>query len=178
MTYAVKSAVKSVVKPAVKSGAPGMLAACAVLLLAAAYLRYYLAAAPGMTMLQASAASCTPALLAEKRPIVIQDRVVRHEDLLTTVFRFQHLYASAREGLPPDPRPRRSRARFTVLFDPDRDVRVDVLHPDGDGGLVRVALGRAQALVLPPRWCYAAPDGARELRLYDSFHAVASWASS
>jgi hypothetical protein len=153
------------------------LAAAVVLLMLAAYARFYLTAPPGVTILQTAAARCTPALLAERRPLVIEDRAVRHEELLRTVFRFQYVRATPRQRLPPGAPPRSARARFTLLFDDTTDADVDLLHPSGSDGIVRIALRRGQTLVLPPLWTYAAPAGVVRLRLYDTFHAVTAWAT-
>ena len=54
---------------------------------------------------------------------------------------------------------------------------MDLLHPLGADGIVRIALRRGQTLVLPPLWTYAAPAGVARLRLYDTFHAVTAWAT-
>ena len=140
-----------------------------------AYLRFYTtpcAPADARAVLAVHAAECTPGLLAERRPVLIQDHAARPEaDLPATVFRGMHVRAD-----PPRDAAgcRVSHARFTLLFDPAADPgHVEIRHPArGEQEAVRVRMRRGQTLVLPPGWVFTAPPGVRELRLHSLFTLV------
>jgi hypothetical protein len=146
-----------------------------VLLLAvAAYVRYYLRPCDGaFQILQVPLDRCRPEVLAEKRPLVLAERVVDHDDLLRTVFRWQHVRA-VRDRVHPASGEHVASARFTLLFDAERDVDVDIAHPVAAQQAARVKLRRSQTLVLPPMWRYSVTAGCAQLRLYDPLFLLMS----
>jgi hypothetical protein len=153
--------------------AGGHLSWVLAILIAAVYVRYFWRCSEGMQIIQLPLARCTPELLGEKRPVVITDRLANHADLVGTLFRWSHVYASAAARVPPG-QVRRSMARYAILYDAESDVAVDIAHPEGGATWVSVKLRRHQTLVLPPRWRFVAPSGCTSIRLYDPFYAVAS----
>jgi len=163
--------------------------------------RYYSTATYGgegdpIQILQTRLEDATPELLAERRPLVIEDRLVDPAtDLLKTLFRMQYVWKSRAERCPDVAAGFGvARARFTLVFflptptDSDAgaeggDFDVVIRRPagralddeeDGDGGVaVRLAPGRT--LVLPPRWRYATLGDARsatQVRLHDSISVL------
>ena len=127
----------------------------------------------GVQILQATLSQCTPALFAEKRPIVITDRVVNHADVWEkTAIRYQHVWSGTQVEVVPGKRSR-AIARHTLLFidDVKGDVKgyvkgyaigsalignttVDISHPKHPNDVVRVVLSGGRTLVLPPMWYY------------------------
>jgi len=111
--------------------------------------------------------------------VLLLDRVARHADLATTVFRWQHVTADAPEPIAAGAPPRAARARFTLIcagWRQDDEMRavVDLRHPHGGPDVLRVVLRAGQTLVVPPRWVYACA-GALPLsawRLYDTPHLL------
>jgi hypothetical protein len=142
----------------------------------------------GASLLQASVDTVTSELLAERRPIVIEDRVVNPADLVATVFRWQYAWRSGVEPCRLDAF-ETCRARFTLLFFLEGDDSTVVIkaptntntntnthtntdtdtdtHTDTNTDIaVRLAAGRT--LVLPPMWRYLPLSvGARRIRLHD-----------
>ena len=136
------------------------LAAAAVVVVAillAAHVRHHLTPCEGVQILQASLAQCTPSIFAEKRPVVITDRVVDHDDLRRTVLRYLHLWGGRQSEVEPGKRTR-AVARFTLLFlsaaVATSAAAVDIVHPKHPNEVVRVVLAAGRTLVLPPLWSY------------------------
>jgi hypothetical protein len=133
-------------------------------------------ATPDLTVLQTGVRGLTPEVLREGRPVVVQDRLVRPEDLLPTCFRWQFWRRRPRRDR--DDRPgtsRRNGSKFLLVFNQERDAAVDLfaafgLHmgsPRAAAGLggVRVLLRRHQVLVVPRGWGVACPQGCSEVAL-------------
>ena len=153
--------------------------AVVLVLLFASHARLYYTGG-GASLLQASVDTVTSELLAERRPIVIEDRVVNPADLVATVFRWQYAWRSGVEPCRLDAF-ETCRARFTLLFFLEGDDSTVVIKaPTGTNTntntntntdtytdiAVRLAAGRT--LVLPPMWRYLPLSvGARRIRLHD-----------
>lgn len=143
-----------------------------VMVTVAIYVRWSLRPCVGTQILQTDVARCTPDLLAEKKPIVLQDRVVDHRALLTTVFRYQFV---ASDTCKP-PSGKRTNARFTVLFNPRSDCEIDIGHPHHhESRVTRVRLPKNMTLIMPPRWFVSAPSDVGTIRLYDTYHTIAKY---
>jgi hypothetical protein len=163
-----------------------------VILTTLVYTRYYMTPTDHPELLQTPLSLCSPELLAEKNPILITDRLVKHEDILSTVFKYQYVYASKRETIGGRDRAKdangmikgvNTRARFTILFSDTEDAFVDISHPT-IGGVTRVVLRSHETLVLPPMWIVgevgrwvggAELGGAIQLHMiqvYDIFHLL------
>jgi uncharacterized cupin superfamily protein len=160
-----------------------------LVLLALAHARANLrlpAASEDLEILQATVSTITPEMLAERRPIVIIDRIAGDpvESLATTVFRWQHMTRTSDRACRMDAF-ERSRARFTLVHYP-YDEHADSLSSDGGAVVVKpagdeahdgvaVLLSAGRVLVLPPGWRFLPlVAGARRARLDDLFTAVAS----
>ena len=137
-------------------------------------------------IVQATVSTVTSEMLAERRPIVITDRLAGDpvESLARTVFSWQHVTRSADEPCRMDAF-ERTRSRFTlVFFDASATIVGDpsvVIKPVGeesyDGVAVVLAVGRV--LVLPPGWRFLPlAAGARRACLDDVFTAVFGSTSS
>ena len=137
------------------------------------YIRYYTTPCKDMQIVQTSLRKCTPDLLAEKRPVVLEDRVLDHGDLLGTVFKFQFV-TSERSPSSLAETAYKTPARFTLLFLDGEDVttHVDIVHPVPGTGGARVVLRRGTTLVVPPRWTVTPGPHVSRIELYDSFHAA------
>ena len=134
-------------------------------------------------ILQAPVSGVTAEMLAERKPIVITDRIAGDhpvDALARTVFRWQHATRSKETPCRLDAF-ERSRARFTLVYfssafaDPAfADPPALVIKPsegEGDGVAVLLAVGRV--LVLPPGWAFLPlAAGARMVRLDDVFTAI------
>jgi hypothetical protein len=110
-------------------------------------------------IVQVTAADASAALLAQRRPLVIEDRVVDPAQLLDTVFRWQYV-RTTRYAVGPG-QSALAAGRFTLLwFDP-------ALERDGGSGgggnavaihcsvaSLLVRLGSGMVLVLPPGWTF------------------------
>jgi hypothetical protein len=137
-----------------------------VAILVAAHVRNHLTPCKGVQIVQAPLSRCTPELFAEKRPVVITDRVVDHRDLPRTVFKCQHLWTgrprqvvenagnagnAGNDGIAG--KAHRSMARFTLLFS-TTPTSIDIAHPRHPSDIVRIVLDAGRTLVLPPLWYY------------------------
>lgn len=144
------------------------------LLVAGVYLRHCTRVPPDVQIVQPTLEGCGPAILAERRPIVLTERLADHGELLNTVFKWTYLWSSGPSEVAPGEDGRASAwTRFTILYDPDKDVDVDIAPPTTSGSpttseddKVRVRLRRSQTLVLPPSWRYSVSQpGCRAIRL-------------
>jgi hypothetical protein len=140
-----------------------------VLLLPLAHARRHLRGprAGDCAIVQVDAARLTPGVLASRRPIVVQDRMVDPaSELRRTAFRWQYVRAVGPDVAPAQAQ---TRARFTLLwFDaPDGgDVLIHAPPACAEPTLVRLA--RGMVLVLPPGWAYACTAApAARLQLHD-----------
>jgi hypothetical protein len=146
-----------------------------------AYARFFSVPPLNFAILETTLQHLTPELLAERQPILLRDRVARHSDLLRTALRMQHTWAGRESDAGPAEGPwRHCLARFTMLHAPDSSaaqhaadavdaappspVAVDIQHPDGTGGNVRVVLRDGQTLVMPPLWRYRRAPASPPLR--------------
>lgn len=168
-----------------KKKAIAVAAAIVVAAVAVVYVRWSLTPCSGCHVLQTRLATCTPELLAEKKPIVIQDRVVDHRKLLDTVFKYQFIMrkdagggdggswgGDAKGGMATVSTT--TDARFTLFYDPRADFEVDLVHPSDKSVIARVRVPSGMTIVVPPLWrCIFArsPQSAtrRCIRLYDTF---------
>ena len=125
--------------------------AVVVAILVAAHVRNHMTPCDGVQILQAPLSRCTPELFAEKRPVVITDRVVDHRDLPRTVFKCQHIWTGCQRLV--QTKAHRTFARFTLLFTSTL-TNVDIAHPKHPTEIVRIVLDVGRTLVLPPLWYY------------------------
>lgn len=172
-----------------------VLLAVVAAVLCAAHVRRYYRRGGNAAIVQTSLSELSPELLAGRRPIVIEDVLVRPSDLATSsAFRWQHVWRSSVEPCRADGGFEVATARFTLLFyDHDGgEAGVDggggvvVIEPPETGGAnataVRLVAGRA--IVLPPRWRYSGvlggpqeeggvpPPRLMKVRLHDPVSAV------
>ena len=132
-------------------------------------------------IIQAAVSAVTPEMLAERRPVVIEDRLVGDpaESLARTVFRWQHVRRRAATPCRLDAFTH-TRARFTLLYfeaptaaDPSVVIRPREGDDDGDGIAVVLAVGRV--LVLPPGWRFLPlASNCRSVEIDDVFSALFS----
>lgn len=139
----------------------------ALVLLTALYVRaHYHLPTQALEVSQADLSDVTDAVLLEKRPLVIVDRVKNHSDLVRlSAFRLLHVKSYIRKSVAKD---EVAVARFTLLTQEHSDVAgVEIRHPRSLAGAL-VLLGRHQTLVLPPRWRYRCREVTTLYELHDS----------
>jgi hypothetical protein len=133
------------------------------------YAWYYARVPDDFQILQTTLTACTPGVLCERRPVVLSDRVLRHEDLASTLFRGLHWFrghplrlAEVRGREEQEGKCHVSRAAFTMLYNAEDDTVVDV------AGRARVLLHRGMTLVLPPGYAYVCldPRGCTRMELH------------
>ena len=127
--------------------------------------------------MQAPLSEVTPELLAERRPIVVDERLVDPAGFAASAaFRWQHVWRSAEpEACRLDAFASTSPARFTLLFfdstessQPTIVIKTALSGDDGEAVAVRLAPGRV--LIMPPGWRYLPlAAGARRVRMHDAF---------
>lgn len=141
------------------------------LLLASLYIwAHYHSSENDLEVSQTDLTSLTDAVLLQKRPLVITDRVHRHLDLIRlSAFRLLHVWAASPSTCTHIESQGESRttARFTLFTQAHSDMTgVEIRHPVSQVGAL-IILRRHQTLVLPPRWRYRCPHGANVYELYD-----------
>lgn len=131
---------------------------------------------PQGQILQAPLSGVTTELLGERRPLVIEDRVVDPLDLARTVLRGQYAWSSGAERCPDEPCV--SSARFTLVYFATTDGTIVIecakCTPPTSPGPVAVVLVAGRVLVLPPGWRYTPSGPATRVRLHDPATAVMS----
>jgi hypothetical protein len=165
-----------------------IVAVVAVVALLAAHARLYAWPPDGGVILQAPLASVTPDLLAERRPLVIEDGVVDPRDLLTTVLRWQTCWHSDVEACPAGVEARTD-ARFTALYfaaasdaqqqeqQQEQSPAVVIEQRSRPGQETAVLLHDARVLLLPPGYRYRPLSTALRIRAHDPFTVLLSAAS-
>jgi hypothetical protein len=103
-------------------------------------------------------------LLRERRPIVLEDRLVDpHRDISASILGWQYVWKSGRETTASgDKGMTRTRERFTALYfvptdsvdDSDDYYTVYVSSPSDPTSVVAIRLLPGRVLILPPRWSY------------------------
>ena len=156
-----------------------VIAAVLVAILAVAHVRRYYRGGDA-TIAQARLDAVTPALLAERRPLVVEDVLVSPGELAASpVFRWQHVWRSRAE--PCDGKGTLATARFTLLYyehgaGGDRGAGGDVvIEPPASAaaaGAAAVRLVPGRVIVLPPRWRYYGGTGLMRVRMHDPVSAI------
>lgn len=128
---------------------------------------YYLCPCPSIEVAQTNLGSATDAVLMERRPLVIVDRVADHAGMVRrSAFRLLHV-RSGRPVVLAHNRLQRASARFTLVYQSHSEAtQVELRHPSTESG-VMIVLRQHQTLVLPPRWRFACPEGALAHELHD-----------
>ena len=131
-------------------------------------------------LVQAPLSAVTPDLLAERRPILVEDRMVDPASLARSPL-FRWLVVSRGTPQPRSPADgfATTRARFTLVFyvedqpsDPSSGPVPNVVLKDSRGADVVVRLAPGRVLVLPPGWRYmplSASPRALTVALDDAF---------
>lgn len=147
------------------------LAAVALALFVVAHFRTYGLVPASSSIIQTPVGSLTPALLCERQPVILQDRVLRPADLVASVFRWQ-VYPWCSSPGRGRAAPERCTARFTIVA-PQRATTVEIaLRNASDSASVSLAEG--QVLILPPHWWFVASPDVRVLRLHDTTSLIGS----
>jgi hypothetical protein len=155
-------------------------------LIAWIYIRYYVKVAPGgFELLQTSIANASiHDVLAEKRPLVLQEPLESVDSLLSTTLRhlkpLSFVDKNARQNNNKNIW-RRCIARYTIIAFTDNSVpwhELDIRHPFMPCDVARIRLEPNQVVILPPRYLYrpADFDGASKsmhlAEVYDPLHML------
>ena len=128
-----------------------------VAVLIVGHVRRYSTPCEDVQILQVPLASLTPALLAERRPIVVQERMVDPKDLLDTVFKWRYLFVVQGKKGQGGRQLRNTWARFTLIYglgEEEEEHVVELTHPSFPAEPVEIVLRRGRTLILPPWWTY------------------------
>lgn len=129
-----------------------LLIAILVLLVAWIYVRGALSVCPlaDYQLLQVPIAALSLNLLYEKKPIVINEPVVDPTQLLTSVFKFQYVYASdvkrVSKGVVVQ-----NKAKFAIVYSSDHAYTLQVMHPYHHVK-IKIKCEKHQCVIIPVRY--------------------------
>lgn len=131
--------------------------------------RYYYKIASTAEIIQPALDSLDIELLQMRKPIVIAERIVDHQQLLDATFKYQYWYCIKFIATPQAPTA--CAALYTMLINNKDDaVHVDIYHPPS-GGVIRIRLHNKQTLILPTHWKFACVHAFVDVwELYDVTH--------
>ncbi len=105
-------------------------------------------------ILQMNLHQVKPEILLEKKPIIIQDKIMCVDALVKTTFAYNYLVMDESFVKTGDTF-MKARSKYTLLTSPFWDARIDIAVPGSDvNKFVSVKLGRNQVLILPAMWHY------------------------
>jgi hypothetical protein len=163
-----------------------------LLLILWAYYQYYSATRKDFNILQVYLDTLTTRQLYEKYPILIYDRIVQPDALLSTLFKY--LYTSRKFLLlRGGPQPYLTPFKYTLLHNPTQDTQIHLIHPSHRRALlqharfarekgiwryplplqetkvtyVTVKLKKQQILILPPFWLFQTTAPMHAIALHD-----------
>lgn len=163
-----------------------------LLLILSAYYQHYSATRKDFNILQVYLDTMTTQQLYEKYPVLIYDRIVQPDALLSTLFKY--LYTSSkflilRGGSQPYLTP----FKYTLLHNPTKDTTLQLIHPSHRPTLLKharfarekgiwryplslqetkvtyvtVKLKKQQTLILPAFWLFQTPEPIHAIALHD-----------
>lgn len=143
-----------------------------IVLVVLVYTKYYLKPNPIFQILQASITKVKPSLLFEKSPIVIEEPLVRLQDLLDSIFKYLYIMKRTFVATPANVL-QQNKCRYLLLSSRNEDTTVQIAHPkhtrlirssssqsskqERTISLVDIKLQKNQCLVLPLHWWYKTP---------------------
>lgn len=146
-----------------------------VVLCSVLYIRYNLKYQDTYEILQLSPSKLTPAILAERNPIVVQN-AGDMEDIVKKAFKYTYLYKVKKKcDTPNNDKPLKVKARFVILMPSDPDVsnyQVEIINPKYKGDSyqsVVVKMKTDQALIIPVFWRYKTTEPTKCIFLHDMF---------
>ena len=161
------------------------LLALVVLLFLFVYIQHYLKYANGYRIIQTSLASININTLYERYPIIISDRLVKHDVLTKTLFKwtYSHSRRAERQG---SPMVHISRHKYLILFSPTENVTMNIINPkyqsefsrthktlqDSTAQYVTIKLKKQQCLILPSHWMYQTNHGHFFIELDDPISII------
>lgn len=113
-------------------------------------------------------------LVNNKKPLIIEDKVLSCQEFVGTVFAYQHLFSkavSSRACLS------RNHSKWLVIHASNYPIIVQISHPTqvrGRQAYVDVALDSNQLIVVPYGWWCSIPTQATAIAVDDPFSAVIS----
>lgn len=122
-------------------------------------LRYYETPSRTVSLIQTHLSSMSPSMLFDKTPIIILDRVVDINDLLSSVFKYAFLYSRACSELRSGTPLAQTFARHTLITSTSTDALIDLAHPQHPDRPVRVVMRPHQVLAVPRLWSAALAPG-------------------
>lgn len=176
----------------------------AVVLLVLLYIQYYTKYNTNYRIVQASLANIDGKHLYERYPIVISERLVNPEALLSTLFRFTYT-SEKRCVLPGTDQVFKTYNKYLMVFNPDQDVEIDIVSPayskefvpwkptkecvvmmshgipfqQSTIQYVTIRLKKQQVMILPSYWMYHCTQPHRAMGLNDPLssliHLVHLW---
>jgi hypothetical protein len=109
------------------------------------------------TIIQVDLEQLTPALLQEKQPIVINDKIINASSLLNTVFKYSYLLSNE-SIIDPTPSFNQSKNKYTLLTSIFWDAMIDIADPSNTDPnnikFISVKLNRNRVMILPALWYY------------------------
>lgn len=143
------------------------LIALIVVLFLFVYIQHYLKYATGYRIIQSSLDTININTLYERYPIVISDRIVKHDVLTKTLFKWTYSHSS-QGNRPGSSIVHTSRHKYLLLFSPSQNVTMNIIQPkyqsefstrqqelqDSAAQYVTIKLKKQQCLILPSHWMY------------------------
>lgn len=102
------------------------------------------------TLLQTSIENCSPALLNEKLPILIESHIVNVNDLLKTILKYRFIYTKQIQNQIEN----KNKYGYLLITSKENDVsHISIKHPKYLE-ILNITLHKNQVLILPPLWWY------------------------
>jgi hypothetical protein len=150
-------------------------------------MQYYLKYNTTYKIIQAPLYKIDESVLYEKYPIVVFDRLVKPEELLTTLFKYKYLFKSAhpQKG---SPFPYIAMNKYTIIYNNKADLDLNIVAPQykkefqgfvdfqankdihsTNSQYVTIKLKKQQVLIIPPFWIYQSNLPYHVISLNDPF---------
>jgi hypothetical protein len=123
------------------------------------YIRFYTNVTTNIKIVQLALAELTPAILNQKNPIVIDDKIVNPISLLHTVFKYLFVSKHIKNIEDGDANVfRQNKARFLILYSNKDDNSIDIANPrfvkdnTKEPPFVEIKLHANMCMILPFKW--------------------------
>ena len=99
-----------------------------IILVLLAYAQYYTKFNQGYRILQSNIYNIDEKVLYEKYPIIINERIVSPESLLSTLFKYMYLF-KASDYVAGSPMPYANVHKFYIIYSPEDDIDINLVSP-------------------------------------------------
>lgn len=136
------------------------------------YIKFYITPNPNIQLIQPTLGQVTQSHLFEKLPLVIAERVVDINDLLTTLFKYMYISKTISDAN--NTKWLQNRHRYLVVQATSNSI-IKIVHPHKVINIskeqyidaVAIKLEKYQVLIIPYKWWYRIEGTCKILKLHD-----------